>query len=513
MIAVYAILNPISRLRLLLNFRSQSILLFIVLITVLFFEFFFDLKETFYWLAPKLFDFFNFHSSGDGFNNNEAAFVTIIIWMIVSSAVYKFSKPRATKLCALHTFVERLHDEKRYLEIIELTTPYFPIITQAINKELPIQKWHYKWSGWTRDTNGGWAKFLDNGGYAFPSLIRPILRPVSKLIPARIAASEAAAQIIDLLLNSIELRKFLTTVKPSFAFELIKLHRRNYEGFTTLYLKDLVQTQGSHFYKEILDNQTSSINPKNKLLCGLLSDPQFAVDHALWKPVGDAIIQSIIEDQYYQNKLNMPPPYSEDELWSDPVFCAVLFFNIMVATAAEKEINYHMWLMYLSRFVEELVLNYEIKSSKVDLTDEFPTLANRLIYEIINTQGSWVHMASRLPKANLHVQNDAINGRNFSSIPRWAAIDLCDSIKSIIQSGKLPDKFKIYMFDCFLRDIKQISTDGNFSSLRALLITEILTPPYTMPEPDYLDEIRRLFSNVDHSLRSDVSDFEEAIDA
>ena len=132
MIATYAVLNPISRLRLKLQFIRQFILTLFFLFVILFFEFYYELKSLFSDAPSWFFDFFPFNPENLGLTNNEAAFLTVLVWMPLAVGLHSFSKPRATSLATLAKLVERLHDEGRYLELIELVSPYLPLIKRAL---------------------------------------------------------------------------------------------------------------------------------------------------------------------------------------------------------------------------------------------------------------------------------------------------------------------------------------------------------------------------------------------
>ena len=123
MIATYAILSPVSRLKLRLKMYRQLVLGAVAITLVGFFEFYFELKS----IAPdsiiSIFSYIVFNEQASRLSNQEVAFLVVIIWVLLAAFLHARAKPRASSLGTLKTLSERLHDEGRYLELVELVLP------------------------------------------------------------------------------------------------------------------------------------------------------------------------------------------------------------------------------------------------------------------------------------------------------------------------------------------------------------------------------------------------------
>ena len=143
MIATYAILSPISRLRLRLNTYRQLVLGLVAATLVGFLQFYYELRS----IAPDalspLFMFEDFGEQTSGFSNERAAFLVVVAWLLLALLLHANAKPRAIGLGALKTLTERLHDEGRYLELVELVGPYLVTIRRAVEKKLFGQRLHH----------------------------------------------------------------------------------------------------------------------------------------------------------------------------------------------------------------------------------------------------------------------------------------------------------------------------------------------------------------------------------
>lgn len=142
MIAAYAVLSPVNQLRLQLQFWQQIPLAVVSLAAVLFLEFYFELEHHFSNMFPALFEFFGFEVQGKWITPGKVAFLVVFMWLLVSFGLHLASKPNALNFKALYTLTERLVDERKFFELVELVIPYFRILRLADDKLLRIQKTH-----------------------------------------------------------------------------------------------------------------------------------------------------------------------------------------------------------------------------------------------------------------------------------------------------------------------------------------------------------------------------------
>lgn len=233
MIATYAILSPISRLRLRLNMYRQLVLGAVAVTFVGFLEFFFELKS----IAPNslswVFTYFGFQEQSTGFSNQEAAFLVVVAWLISALLLHASAKPRAISLANLKTLSERLHDEGRYLELVELVGPYLETIRRAAEKRLLGQHFHH----WILDTHqkatNPFLAILNDDKLPLPKWLARRIKPLASLVPARRKARHAAVEIEDLMLQSESVRQLLVRLKPDFAMEFMDRMGWEHDEFRT----------------------------------------------------------------------------------------------------------------------------------------------------------------------------------------------------------------------------------------------------------------------------------------
>ncbi|MFB9150167.1 hypothetical protein [Roseovarius ramblicola] len=519
MIATYAILTPVSRLRLRLNLFRQLVLATASISLIGFFEFYFELKS----VAPPqldwLFDFVPLESQTSGLTHQEAAFLVIVTWILLAWVLYISARPQAISLKTLKNLVETLHDEDRFLETAELVEPYFPIIKKAVKKQLLGQGLHNWIIEVHRSATSPFPMPQDYSRQLIPNSIARRILPVASIIPSRKGAYQNASDIVQMLQKSDGMQNLLLRLRPGFAIKLMGDFGWEDRDFRTKYFRGLINDKFSHFYKEIRHNQTCDnrfgyyIDPKNIILSGLFSDTTVASKYGIYKPIGDEIISLIQTNTSYRKTLNSACPNEEDDLWLDPTYCAIRFFDIMVTSAAKQETEDHMWLMYMSVFVRELSKSYDPVDDRTDIAAEFPTLGTRLIYEAIYCLRQWTVMAIELPDCNPHASEAALEGGNGISIPYWAAMDASRAMRYVADIQKLPARFKSDMLEGIVRDLVRLPREGYRSCLRRQLILELVRGGSTYPADDRRTEIRRLLSGIDQVLTFDAEDLMAALNA
>ncbi len=516
MIATYAILNPISRLRLQLNAIRQLVLAALAVSTILFLEFFQELHAFFANSAPSFFELFHFSQKEPTLSSQEAAFILVLIWVLLATCLHKFSKPRASHLNVLSKLTKRLHDESRYLELIELVTPYLKIINQAAEKKLLFQNTREWILNNHLDATSPYGGFLNKSKKSIPKWIAKRIKPLAVLLPARKQATHNADEILDVLMNSDPLRIFLLKMRPDFALGLLKQRSFSHNDFSKKYLRELVSTRGSHLYLELSRSRNLAdigyyLDPKNTLIFGLFSDISFASSLYAWKPVGDEAIRLISNDADYQTRLNSKPP-SDEDLQDDPIYIVLRFFDIMVTTAARKDHSDQMWLMYLSIIVREIEQQFTADNPDIDFDDEFPTLADRLIYEAFDTLSSWIRLIEKLPENSSHLQPEGLQGRRGVSIPYWAVSTLCNAMRSVATSEKLSKQVRISRFEGFVRTFNRIPTDGPSSILKQKMLHGVIHGPDNLGGNDISAALSTLMEDIDHTVTFDLDELKTTLE-
>jgi len=192
------------------------------------------------------------------------------------------------------------------------------------------------------------------------------------------------------------------------------------------------QTQSSIKATQSLSRSTNGyeIEPNSVLLTGFFGNALVGKRHGILKPIGDEALRLIGSDQAYAKILNGPCP-SDEELWKDPTYNIIHFFDIMVRSAAGQDVPNHMWLVYMSVFVCELEKIHHLTDDRVNLEDEFPTLGNRLIYEATYCLQKWVQLVNDLPTTSSHMDAKSLRGPDGASFPYSAAKDYLCAIRNM----------------------------------------------------------------------------------
>ena len=480
MIATYAILSPVSRLKLRLKMYRQLVLGAVAITLVGFFEFYFELKS----IAPdsiiSIFSYIVCNEQASRLSNQEAAFLVVIIWVLLAAFLHARAKPRASSLGTLKTLSERLHDEGRYLELVELVYPYLETIREAVEKRLFSQRFHHRILDiHFRATNPLLAIHGDDKSLVSNWLACRI-KPLASLIPARSKAHDAAIEIDDLILQSDEIRNLLVRLKPEFAMILMDRSGEKNEEFRTQFFRDAVNDRASHFYKELKATQSSSrstigyeIEPNSVLLTGFFGNALVGKRHGIWKPIGDEALRLIGSDQAYAKVLNGPCP-SDEELWKDPTYNIIHFFDIMVTSAAGQDVRHNMWLMYMSVFVRELESIHDVTDDRVNLEDKFPTLGNRLIYKATCCLQKWVQLVNNLPATSSHMDAKSLRGLDGASIPYSAAKDYLCAMSYVLKSERLTDRFITSLLNIYILEVGKLQQTEPISHLRNMMLDKLI---------------------------------------
>ncbi|MEP3299365.1 MAG: hypothetical protein ABJO27_23285 [Pseudoruegeria sp.] len=517
MIATYAILSPVSRLRLRLNLYRQLVLAVLAVLLVGFFEFYFELKSVAPSSLDTIFKYVNFEQNTDGFTHQEAAFLVVVAWLMLAALLHSVARPRAIGLRTLMVLSERLHDEGRYLELVELVGPYLETIKRSTERRLFGQRLHHQILDIYLKATNPFSSFGVTTKSYIPKAFARHIRPLALLIPSRHRAYEAASSIEGMILKSDGIRHLLLRLKPGFVMKLMDRQGWEHDEFRTRYFQDSLNDNASHFYRELEANQNMDgrfayfIDPKNVLLTGFFSVASTAAKYGIWKPIGDEAARLIRSDLDYRKLLNGPCP-DDDGLQSDPVNKAIYFFDIMVTSAAKQGVADHMWLMYMSVFVRELELIHDVTDDRVDLNDEFPTLGNRLTYEATRRLRKWILIAKDLPVDSPHLSPNSLQGRDGASIPYWAARDCVVAMRCLLKSERLTESFVTGHLESYLRDLASLPREGSLSVLRIQMIEGLIHGDRNYGGEDLRANISRFVGGVDHVVIYEVPDFQELLE-
>ncbi|EBX4817045.1 hypothetical protein DRY87_25835, partial [Salmonella enterica subsp. enterica serovar Newport] len=243
-------------------------------------------------------------------------------------------------------------------------------------------------------------------------------------------------------------------------------------------------------------------------------DAEVAHQLGAWKPIGDAVINTIRAgaNSGYAAYLNDRADNFEDERWSDIVFVGTRYFDIMVNEAMRQGVPYHMWLFYLPLFVTELEAMYDASGQNIDTTDEFPTRNAHLMYEAFDVMGNWVRNIKHLAPSSPHAPTADTGEFSSGAIPADAAVALGNAMVTVALSDRIGDTFAGYLHDCILRDLAALSHDGHEGRTRSLLMRTVVAGGNRHPDDRYRQRLKTFLAMADHVLRESVKDYVAAVE-
>lgn len=523
-VAIFALVSPTVRLRLRLGIGLQCALAIVAVILVLYFQFFDAVAQ------PCLPQFraicgwvtFSKHSN---ITPQQASFFVVLLWMIFAFTIYKLSKLGPGSLNAFSRLVGSLIYERKFAELVKLVEPHLAQIEATSKRQQWTQRLHDYFENLRSRCPIGFLAVADTAQSANPSFWRRCLSKLkvglsktSALVPAGSQTEEQAKEILRMLFRSDDLTRYTAKTEPHFAISLLALDYLARVDFADAFFTELISDKESVLYEEMRNNQNCSFHSgywypdHNIVLHFLFADARTAKSLAVYRPVGEFIIQNLSNDKSpdYVRHLNRRPEHFDEERFKDPTFAGLFFFDLMITAAAYQNIRWHMWLHYLYYIVERLERIYDTSDVGVDVTDEFPTRTARLIYEAFDNLGDWVTLVRHLP-ANSNHRTIKPGLTDNGNIPASAAVALARCMSKVACSQRIDDRFARYLHTTVLRDINALSKDGDEGRLRAHLIAQVVSGGGLTTCANYGDRLASFLENTDFILRQEVDDYEAAL--
>lgn len=538
-IAVYALASPVVKLRAKLVFVVQVPLAIFTLLLVLYLQFFEFVGQPCPSALNSICEWLVF-TTDSPITTLDAAFLVVITWMVFALVVHKYFPRLLGSLLLFRSaqLVDRLAYEQKYSELLEFVEPFLPLIGKASRRKLFLQKIHddleVMRGGMHAISHSMFDQEVDSRESQrskYTKLLRRLLGSLSVIVPSQYNAQASADDIARVFFQNENLRKYIATTRPYFAVSLIREDMFGDKQFCEDYFSLLIANTGSVLYHELQNNQDRTfrygyeIPESNRLLYFLFSDAQIANNLEVWRPIGDHIIKVLTQDKSseFVSHINGRADYFENECWRNDVYVGVVFFDLMVTSAAYQGVPWHMWLYYTTYAVENLVKKYDTSDPSVDTNDEFPTISARLIYTIIDIQCDWVCLVSDLPDDSPHCRSTKLveslerqwNSWNLdnNNIPMSAAMALGTCVKALFTSERIGDKFLVYMYEVILTAVKRLRREGFEGKLRNFLIRSIIHGGQggrggrITHGHAYGWRLITLLSKVDHVLESYVDDY------
>ena len=491
LIASFAVLDATNQLKIRSTLIWQIPIGLCSFIIFLFFQLYFQLENIFYNNSSTIFDYFGFkNTTNNSLSENTVwSFFTIIGWVIIATILHFSAR---INYISLNKICQKLHDESRYYELIELASKNWDRIEQASKGKRYPQK-ILEWIN----------KKLCNFGWYFPHV----------LIPSYTKDYDASNETKKLILGSDGVIRLLQTIRPDFALKLMSCSFDS--GFRKKYIDGSINNSLSHYYKELEQICDFLVNDKDIpsnciILHGLLNNPDKAIELDIWIPVGESVLQIIRDDTEYLSNINYQGEYVSKEQ-NDPILIATRFFDIMIRKAIYCETSDHMWLQYLQFMIEEIEKKYV--HTDINADEEFQSFGAYVIWQITETQENWINEARFIPPENKHRNPQALNGKDFCSIPYWAAKSYIASLKIIFASSNLPQRFKVDRLQSFIYLLIYLNAPEDMGILRKNLIQGLIKEPHKVTNKDWISTLKGLCSKCDVVIMLQVEDFTDALES
>lgn len=521
--AIYAVLPPVQRFRLELAWRAQGLLGIAAILIILALEIYevrppscaAALGEACRWLILP---------DGEVGASRKLAFLVAFAWLVLLVIVQNRWWPSLRTVPAISQLAVELLDEEQYGDALKLLEPRMDLLARASRRLCWPQRAHDWLEEFGPTDPNSFAAFSRRPGerrYCGENWPKWAARPVrllAHLVPDHRRAESAASDLLQILFNSSKLLDYIAERRPYFGIALIGNQSYWAADFCERYLSRLLATSGSALYHEIETNLVSeglafALPPRNRLLRYLFADAQRAEQLSAWNGVA-RYVERVLDGEErpgYWTWLNGDQGWFEQEQFRDPIFVALLYFDIMVRSAAEQGVRGHMWLYFLRHFARRLEAGYDSCGEGIDREAEFPVRAARLLYELTQIVCGWVELFQRLPEGSIHREFPQRRD-SPGAIPFAAALTLADILATVATSDRVDRGVALTLNTVILRMVRGFHDDGaEQSRMRAWLIDTLLDSGDGAARDLYHNRLADLFADTDDMLRFELEDYAAAL--
>jgi hypothetical protein len=350
--------------------------------------------------------------------------------------------------------------------------------------------------------------------------IRSGARVLARFFPSYQSEQLAARDVFRNVLLPREFTRAVVRTRPYFAFSLFDTGTYEAHEFLDAYLREMLSDTSSVLYFEIKNNQNISswhlydVPESNRLLHYLFADARVAERLAVWKPIGEEMINYL--DALSRNPEEDAYNYAMEDFldrgkWESPLFVGIRFFDIMISRALYQGITWHMWLYYFTHFTKRIVRNYSPHEALPDPYAEWHTRYDYILCAIIETLTNWIRAVEDIPldQENVvlkSVDTDYENG----SIPKHSILVLVECVRHILLANAISRRLKQYIMDIVFMlyfDLRKQPGLEDYASVLVLTIKQ--GGLYRRRNDDaYRSQVIQCFSEHD-KLKYDSSQVEE----
>lgn len=524
-IAAYAVMPAVTRLRIALKKTWLAFLTLIGLVLVLYFEFFALVGLPCSSSLGSWCERLRFRANGP-ISPQHAAFVVVGLWLIATGITLARTKLGSRSLPTLSRLVSELTYQQKFAELVDLVEPQLRLLTNAAMRRTRMARLHDKVAALDPSRISGFKKFArvqtgaplaarnSLGVRASQQFCRYVSR-LAPLVPTEKRREKAAQDIFRVLFKDPSLILFVSVYRPEFGVRLLSSDAWGAKDFSGSFLTRLISAKDSLLYKELAANQNLAecgyaFPSHNKLLHFLFADADTAKRLGVWKPIGDYMLATLTHSSEYVASLNRTADgFHENEMWRDPVFVGLAFFDLMVTAAACQGVRWHMWLYYYPNILECIIKIYDASGEDVDEHDEWPTRASYLIYVLFQGLLDWIGIIRCVPEDSPHrtMRNDSPTHEN-DNIPKSAAIALGSCLGRLLRPNKVGPRFRRYIYDMVLEKIRDFPQEGPEGQLRRVMVTSIVQRGPLGIDEIHGQELKRLWQKTDPAVCLDLPDYE-----
>jgi hypothetical protein len=246
-IAAYAIIPSVARLRLRLRIVAPLIISAVGFGLVVYFEFFSLLALPCPEMIGRACRYLAI-SNESRINAGQAAFVVVICWLVLAWLALSGMKLSARALPTLSNLVSELAYEGRYAELTKLLEPHIDLLDRGATRRLTIPALRERLLE-LNPANLPIHKRVEQMEAGVPDFSeQPIWYRATALTAARLArlvpdgrrAEEAANEVFRLLLQTPELISFITLSRPYFGIQLLSCSVHGVHEFCDDYLRVMI---------------------------------------------------------------------------------------------------------------------------------------------------------------------------------------------------------------------------------------------------------------------------------
>lgn len=460
-------------------------------------------------------------------NPNKLAFVLAISWLCYVAALSKRTSVGPRQIPVLSQLVNRLALEKRNGELVDFVAPHIDLIVQTANRQLFRQNLldrirnHGRRNPYlelmprpVEPSTHGWQKIFT----PLQSALFYGLKPLVAMLPSDDEKETSAKSILRVLYLNKNVVEYVCLERPMIAISLMKNKSIYDYDYSDKAFKIMTSHGESQLNIEISLNQSTKdcfyfIDPQNQIIHALFSDTKVAEDLEVYRPIGNHPIELLDENtNNYREVISQQKPRNDDYLWRDPSYRMIFFFDIMVRSAMRDKIEWHMWLFYFNYLTEKIVGFMDHSHPEYDPDKEFPNFGYYLIYEIFSTYGSWLDAARCCPEDSPAIQvKDSSPNHDNGSILKSTILSIGQSLRYLIESKETSDEYISYILEIIFRRYRRLSALPNGKVLQEALLNSLISRGVYGLNPEYGDRLRYCFAQVDHMIRFEVPEFEQAL--